>query len=402
MSVVSRVSEYLGFSRALGDTPNNIVPPRTVTTAGSVVISNETALKSSAVWASIRLRADIVSTMPLHIKRKMPDGSVQIVDSSSLQIDGIGGKVDFEEWLYSTQSDLDLTGNAFGIIKARDPVSQRPTCIELVQAVKVMISKRAGVVKYVMGGETYAEADVWHERQYSTSGIPVGLSPLRYASMTIGQNLSALQFGLDYFTTGGLPSVHVKNLKKTLKPEESEVVKRRYKSAVEHRDVFVTGNDWDINIETIRADESQFLNTLNASAADICRFMGVPGDIIGVNAQGSAITYANITQRFLELLVLHMQPALVRRERKFSKDLLPNKVFAKFDTKSLLRLDPISEAALHASLIASRSFAPDEIRAMNERPPLTPEQTQQIQDLIVVGKPMAVPLIPKIPAKPEA
>jgi HK97 family phage portal protein len=400
-SITERVSRWV-LARALGDTPNNIVPPRSVTHAGSMVVSNDSAKKASAVWASIRLRADLVSTMPLNIKRKMPDGSVQIVDTPSLQITGIGGSIDFEEWLYASQADLDLTGNAFGIIKARDPISQRATLIELVEASKVTMSSSGGNLVYRMGGETYQPADVWHERQFAQSGIPVGLSPLRYASMTIGQNMSALQFGLDYFTTQGLPSVQVKNVKKTLKPEESEVIKRRYKSAVEHRDVFVTGNDWEIDIQSIKADESQFLNTLNATSNDIARFFGVPGDIIGLANAGSSVTYANITQRFLELLVLHLQPALVRRERKFSNALLPNKVFAKFDTKALLRLDPTSETAMQATKIASRAYAPDEIRAMNEDPPLTAEQLQQIQDLIVVGAPMAPPTVPKLPGKPEA
>jgi hypothetical protein len=43
-------------------------------------------------------------------------------------------------------------------------------------------------------------------------------------------------------------------------------------------------------------------------------------------------------------------------------------------------------------------MAPDEIRALMELPPLTDEQTKQIQDLVAV-KALPVPLIPKI--KPE-
>jgi HK97 family phage portal protein len=384
------------IARGLGDTPNNLVPSRGPERHGSVTVSGDTAMKASAVWASIRLRADAVSTMPLLTKREMPDGSIQQVPQ--LKIDGIGGDIDFEEWVYSTQSDLDLCGNDFGIIKDRDPFTGRPTRIELVPALKARVGKRGGVLYYQFGGERYSAAEVWHERQYTQAGSPIGLSPLHYAAMVIGQNLSALQFGNDYFNTGGLPTVQLKNTKKTLTAGESEEGKRRYKAAMEGRDIFVTGSDWELNIESIRADESQFLQTLNASAGDIARFMGVPADIIGVNASGSSVTYANITQRFLELLVLHLQPTLVRRERKFSKVLLPNKVFAKFDTKALLRLDPSGEMSLHAVMIAARAMAPDEIRALLELPPLTDEQTKQIQDLVAV-KALPVPLIPKI--KPE-
>jgi HK97 family phage portal protein len=399
---IDAVAGYFGFGqkRDLGDTKNNIIPQRSSSKNGSITVSNDTALKASAVWASIRLRADVVSTMPVNVKRSNPDGSVSLVTASQLQIETIGGQIGFEEFLYSTQSDLDMTGNAFGIIKSRD-LYGRPTWIELVPATQAVVQKRDGKITYRFGGETHDPADVWHERQYTISGSPVGLSPLRYSSMSIGQNLSALQFGLDYFGSAGMPTVQVKNTKQVLTPEQADIVKRRYQSTMEERGVFVTGSDWEIDIATIRADESQFLSTLDASAADICRYFGVPGDIIGVNPSGQAITYANITQRFLELLVLHMQPALVRRERKFSRELLPNKVFAKFDTDALLRLDPTSLAAMYGGLVASRVFTPDEVRGRYELPPLTPDQIAQIKDL-VASAPLPAPAGAKLPNQPEA
>jgi HK97 family phage portal protein len=377
-----------------------MIPLRTTQQAGSFLVSNDTALKSSAVWASIRLRADSVSTMPLEVKRKNPDGSISKVDTANLQLDGIGGRLSIEEWLYSSQADLDQCGNAFGIIKLRDPVTNRPTMIELVTAENVTVQMQKGELIYRFGGERHSESDVWHERQYTMAGSLIGLSPLRYAAMTVGQNLSALKFGLDYFQTSGLPTVQVKNTKKVLTPEQADIIKRRYEDTMKQRGVFVSGSDWEIDIKSIKADESQFLATLDASGGDIARFFGVAGDLIGLNASGQAVTYANITQRFLEFLVLHLQPALVRRERAFSRYLLPNKVFAKFDTSALLRLDPTSFAAMCASLVGARIISPDEARAMFERAPLTPEQTAQIHDLIAIAA-LPTPAEPKIPNKPE-
>lgn len=394
-----RTLRLLETARALGDTPNNLIPARTVTTAGSFIVDNDTALKSSAVWACVRTRADLVSTMPLEVKRFQPDGTVQKVDDARLALDGTF-TCDLEEALYSTQMDLDMFGNAFGVVLSRDPLSGRPALIDPVPAAKVTVSKRAGQVTYRVGGAVYQPQDVWHERQFTVSGSPVGLSPLSYAAMSIGQNMSALQLGLEYFHAPGLPTSHIKNTKRTLTAEQADEIKRRYAASMKERGAWVTGNDWDIDIKSISANDSQFLETMQASAADICRFFGCPPDLIGVAQSGQSVTYANITQRFLEFLIANLQPALTRRERKFTHDLLPNKVFAKFDANSLLRLDPTSQAAMFDGLVSARVLAPDEVRQKYELPPLTPEQTDQIHDLIGIA-PLAVPLVPKISVKPE-
>lgn len=385
--------------RDVGDAINELVPGRAATQRGSVVVTEETALKASALWASVRLRADIVSTMPLKVKRFQPDGSIFDLTDGNLPIYSIGGPVSWEDWCYSTQTDLDVYGNTFGIIDYRG--GSWPQMIELAPADQVTVRKRDGKITYKIGSKTYTPDQIWHERQYTVSGHVIGLSPLHYAAMTLGQNLSALQFGLDYFGTGGLPTAILKNNKRIIKPPEAKEIKDRYKETTERRDVFVTGIDWELDIQSIRADEAQFLNTLDASAADIARFFGVPADIIDVGKAGSDITYANITQRFLELLVLHIQPALVRRERMFTRKLLPNKQFAEFDTSALLRLDPVSFAAMATTLVAGRIWTPDEVReAFWNKAPLTPEQIEQIHDLIS-SAPLPAPAAPKLPAKPE-
>ncbi|MET3635657.1 phage portal protein [Curtobacterium oceanosedimentum] len=395
---ISRAWDGFTKQRGTGDTPNNLFPSRTPNRVGSVNVSKDTALKTSAVWSAVALRAGLVSTLPLLIKRSMPDGTVQRINSPTLQIDGIGGTVSLEEWLYSSQVDLDLMGNAFGLVKQRDPVSGRPTWIQLVDAKSVTVQQRGGVLTYVYGGEPQDIADVWHEKQYTMSGLPIGLSPLAYGALSIGQNMSALDFALRYFATPGLPTAHLKNTQKTLPAGAVAEIKRRYLASMEERGPFVSGNDWEVDIKNIAANESQFLETINASAGDIVRYFGVPGDLVGINATGQSVTYANITQRFLGFLVLNLQPALVRRERKFSRDLLPNKVFAKFDTDELLRLDPSSQAAVFATRIASRNLTPDEVRAAYEQPPLTPEQIEQMQTLLAA---LPAPMIPKLPNKPE-
>jgi phage portal protein BeeE len=49
--------------------------------------------------------------------------------------------------------------------------------------------------------------------------------------------------------------------------------------------------------------------------SDIARFFGCPGDLIDAAVSTGSITYANMTQRNLQFLIMHLGPAVYRRER---------------------------------------------------------------------------------------
>ena len=53
-----------------------------------------------------------------------------------------------------------------------------------------------------------------------------------------------------------------------------------------------------------------------------------------------AITYANISQRNLQFLIMHLGPAVGRREDAFSRKLVSNPRYVKLNTDALLRMDP--------------------------------------------------------------
>jgi hypothetical protein len=74
--------------------------------SGSVAVNNETALRHSAVWACLRLRANLISTMPVDAFRRAAGVQIEVTKPPVLVIPG-GERVGIMEWLYSTQFDLD-------------------------------------------------------------------------------------------------------------------------------------------------------------------------------------------------------------------------------------------------------------------------------------------------------
>ena len=371
-----------------GATAAQIIPPRThFGAAGMVAVTAETALRHSAVWACLRLRANLISTMPVDSFRRV--GGVQVeTPKLPILVSPGGERVDILEWLYSSQVDLDRAGNAFGLVAERNGFGL-PHRIDLVPCSDVSVVVKGGEVDhYRIGSEKYQPSEVWHEKQYTVAGLHIGLSPVAYAAWSIGEYLSIQQFALDWFGNGQHPSAMLRNQEKTVSPEQATVVKERFKTAVKSGDVFVTGKDWEYQMLQAEQAGSSWLEAKGYGVADVARFFDCPANLIDAAIQGGgdSITYANIVQRNLQLLVMHLAPAVIRRERALSR-LLPVPRYVKLNTNALLRLDPATQVEVLARQIESRQMAPSEARELADRAPFTEGQLAEFDRLF--GAPRA-------------
>lgn len=368
---------------------DQLLEQRASRTASRRPVTPERALRHSAVWACRRLRADLVSTMPIDVFRDVDGHSVEQRKPAVLVTPG-GDEVDWCEWSYSSTDDLDALGNTAGVITARDGAGL-PARIELFPFAEATIKgKGSRITEWRIGGEKYDPADIWHEKQHTRSGLAVGLSPIAYAAMSIGGYLSAQEFADDWFSGGGIPRARLKNTAKVITPAEATTVKDRFRAAVSNGDLFVHGNDWEFDTIAAKASESSFIDEMRFSVADVCRFMGVPADMIDADTSGSSITYANITQRNLQFLILHLNPLLRRREAAFSRLLLPQPRYAKFNRGALLEMDLKTRYEAHRIAIDSRFLAPSEVRDIEDRAPFTPEQLAEFS--IFAKAPAAAPM----------
>lgn len=358
------------FGKQSRQTAQDVIPSRRPGPAFQSV-TDENARRHSAVWACVRLRADLISTLPIKTYRTVGNVEVEVPTPAIISEPG-GPSCRSMEWRYSSQSELDMCGNAFGIIAERDSLGL-PKRIDLVSHQCVTVHIRSGQLdSYRIDGKVYAPRDVWHERQYTVAGSVMGMSPIAHAAYTIGAYLSAQEFALDWFANGSIPSARLKNTAQTVSTAQADVIKDRFKNAVASRDVFVHGSDWDYEMISVTANESQFLDTMRYGVEDVCRFFGVPADEIDAASGGSAnITYANITQKSLALLVKNLQPAIARREDAWSYGLLPAPRKVKLNTDALMRLDPTTRQQTLRDDLAARVRTFSEVRALMDLPPLT-------------------------------
>lgn len=138
-------------------TAADLIPSRLPSNAALTVTRDE-SLRASVKWAALRLRSDLVSTMPVDVFRKRPDGLMIPVTTPSVLTEP-AGDWDWSDWAFQTQWDLDDVGNCFGLITAVDG-NGRPARIEPVAAEKVSIRVKGDVVTYLVDGEEIGRAHV--------------------------------------------------------------------------------------------------------------------------------------------------------------------------------------------------------------------------------------------------
>ena len=359
-----------------GATAADLIPVRSsVISPGLPAVTNERAMRHSAVWAALRLRADLVSTMPVDVFRKVNIGGRDIqveVNKPPILVTPGGERVDWCEWAYSSQVDLDRAGNTVGLITERNQ-NGLPARIDLQPISCCTYVVRDGREMWKIDGEHYELDQVWHEKQYTIAGVPVGLSPVAFAAWTIGEYLSIQDFAISWFGGGGMPRGHLRNRNQTMSAATAAAVKERFKSTVGAGDVFVTGADWEYSMLQAEQTGSEWIEAKRVSVEEIARFFNVPGDMIDAAPPSGNITYANVTQRNLQFLIHNMGPTIARREARLNT-LLPGSRFVKFNTSALLRMDDETRALVVARRINARTLAPSEARALENLPPLTPAQ----------------------------
>jgi phage portal protein BeeE len=151
---------------------------------------------------------------------------------------------------------------------------------------------------------------IWHEKQYTVAGLHVGLSPIAYAAWSIGEYLSIQDFALDWFGNSTVPLAQIKNTAKTLTDEQAAEHKQRFQASVQSGQPWVTGADWEYHPLQVANQANEWIEGKQYGVGDIARFFDCPGDLIDAAVAGGNITYANVTQRNLQFLIMHLGPAV--------------------------------------------------------------------------------------------
>jgi HK97 family phage portal protein len=335
----------------------------------SAAVTNDQALRLSAVYACVDKITSITSAFPVDTYRPTETGRIAtplppVIASPSSQVDAL-------DWRASVIAAWLLRGNAYGLVV--DVQGGVPTHVELIDdsRVKAERARPSAPVTWKVDGvekKRWPAGDLWHApgRIWDASS-PLGVSVLEYARLTAGLGLATQRFGSDFFDAGGHPTSLVIG-DGEVNEDMAKRVKSRFRAAAAGREPVVMGGGWKYEQVQIAPNESQFLDTIKANATDVARFFGVPATIIDAPS-GSGMTYNNATQKADDLLKFTINGWVIRLERALTK-LLVAPEFVKCNVDALLRADTSGRYMAYDRGLRDGFLSVNDVRRLEDMPPI--------------------------------
>lgn len=339
-----------------------------------------TAVTMAPVFAATRLVSDAIASLPLQAYRREDELRTPIATPPLFRDPTIFGSS--YEWVQRCLISLLLRGNAYGLVSTVTAEGW-PRQIEWLHPDEVTVRDnraqarpqwlwRGRPVQPWLRRESVGE--LLHIPWYVLPGQIMGLSPIKAFATTIETGILADRFGRDWFSNGSIPS-GVLETDSVVNEEQAKVIKQRFSVAASSREAVVLGLGTKYKPITVPPEESQFLETIKATATTVASIYGVPPEMIG-GTSGSSLTYANVEQQSLNFVQHTLRPYLLKLEAHFSR-VLPRPQYARFNLDALLRADLKTRYESYAIGLEKGFLTLDEVRGLEERPPLPPERDEE-------------------------
>lgn len=336
--------------------------------------SGPRALRLIPMFAATRLIADQIAAAPLKAYFPRSDGARQVMGTQPALLRGR-----LFSWKFQMAVSMLLWGNAYGYVVSRD-ANGWPTAIVWLPPDKVTCQGDGiAAATFTFNGRLLDASNVVHIPAYVLPGQAAGVSPVGMFRLQIDTGRAAQQYARDWYDGGGIPAAVLQNEAKTIKPEDAASVKARVKATLKHGDPFVTGKDWTYTTVGVPAADARWIETMKLTATQIAAIYGVAPEDIG-GETGSSLTYATVEQNLLKETTRTIRPWAERIEDALT-DLFAGRTYVKFNLDAGVRADLKTRYEAHEIGTRIGIVTNDEARAMEERPPLTPEEKAEWQSL---------------------
>lgn len=343
------------------------------------------ALRLASVYAAVSLIADMFSSLPQHFHERA-GAARRPIPTPEWLANPAPGLSPFD-WRYQYTTSLELRGNAYGYVVGDlsrpsgmvwlhpDTVSPVPTATGPEYHLPSSVER-----PWSQGGR------IVHVRKFIEPGSIKGLSPIRNFARDFDLGYFASEFGRKYFEEGATPTSLLTS-KSRLKPGQAAEAKKLFREAVADGGPVTLDQEWDYKKLSVDPAEAQFLATIKANATTIGTIFRVPPEDIGGEA-GSSRTYGNREADAERFNVRTMLPHVTRYETAIN-ELLGGGKFVRLSMDVLARPNLIDRVRANAEALRTGQLFHDEMRALEDRAPATPEQIAFWQENYQTVKSMA-------------
>ena len=359
------------------------------TTSGKPV-NERTAMQTTAVYACVRILAEAIASLPLHVYEYQDDGGKKLVHDHPLYYllhDEPNPEMTSFVFRETLMSHLLIWGNAYAQI-IRDGAGRVLGLYPLLPDKMEVQRDDRGNIYYVYsrnsdenpmfkeyGNIKLKAEDVLHIPGLGFDGL-IGYSPIAMAKNAVGMTLACEEYGASFFANGANPGgvlEHPGVLKDPSKVRESW--NSVYRGVNNAHKIAVLEEGMKYQQIGIPPEEAQFLETRKFQINEIARLYRIPPHMVGDLDKSS---FSNIEQQSLEFVKYTLDPWVIRWEQSLQRSLLlpgeKGKYFIKLNVDGLLRGDYQSRMNGYAVGRQNGWFSANDIREMENMNPIPDEE----------------------------
>ncbi len=347
------------------------------TKAAGQNVNEQSILSLSAAWACVRLISETISTLPLHLYERTPDGRKQATNHPMYYIIHNKPNIDSTATTYweSEVASMLLHGNA---ISRKLMIGNRIVGLEYLPWDRLSIQKLGNgdyKIYYIEKDNTRTLLDnkeIFNIPGFSLNG-KWGISAIRYGASVFGSALASNVAANTTFENGLSPTVAFQ-MDRVLNKEQREDFRTGLEAI---RGALNAGKspllEGGMKAETIGIPpkDAQLLESRAFSVEEVCRWFGVDPSMVG---HGNAVSNwgTGLEQKMIAFLTFTLRPWLTRIEQAINSNLLTpaerTKYYAEFSIEGLLRADSAGRSAFYSTMVNNGIFTRDEVRQRENLP----------------------------------
>lgn len=307
-------------------------------------VNPRTAVQMTAVYACVRVIAETVASLPLHVYQYTEKGSERALYHPLYRIlhDEANGEMTSFILRETMLSHLLLWGNSYCQI-IRGGRGQILGLYPLLPDKMLVDRDSRGVLTYEYttrdGGIVRLQPeDVLHIPGLGFDGI-MGYSPVALQKNAIGLGIAAEEYGSRFFSNGATPAgvlTHPNTVKNPTALRESW--NAAYGGSANSGKVAILEEGLKFERISMPNNDAQFLESRKFQVAEICRIYRVPPHLVGDLEHA---TFSNIEHQSISFAMHTIRPWLVRIEQAMNKALFPERekgdFYVRFNIDGLMR-----------------------------------------------------------------
>lgn len=345
-------------------------------------VTDESALSLTAFYRGVKLIAETIAGLPVHVYERGSDGTSMPVEDALV---GYLTRRPNDEMTRQTVWEHviadEVRGNGYlwvdsnrnGQPAALWPIDRRRVRPgrtrdgQKVYEVEVPSGEPVVMVDFKMGGE------MLHIPNWGVNGL-MGFDPVKIAREAIALGLSAEEYAARFFSQDGTPA-GVLTSDQPLTPDESDRIAERWQKRQagtrNARRIAVLGHGAKFQPVSAEPEKAQMQQLRSFQGEEIARLLGIPPHMLGftekVTSWGSGIA-----EQARGFVVFTLQAHINRVEQAINDALLVRELtgrFVKLDTGGLLRGTTLQRYQAYA-LGYGRWLTPNDIRRDEDLPPI--------------------------------